>query len=180
MKKFILLALILSACSSSTPSAYEDSNPIEMPTQETGIQTRTYTSTNTSLSYTVNFDNSKVTEKSGLTNVHDFEINTGAYPAYLSISNRKPDSADQSPEDFLKKYFAPTQTIPTADVYEIKGMEAYLFVMPDFSSSYTEFAVIPAGEEIIVFMFQCAGTDEASLAADRAVFVNMLTELSVN
>ncbi len=181
MKKLILLALLLSACSSSNSTYPNEVPPYETPVQETGIQTRTYTSSSTALTYTMSFDASTVSESAtSFANYHDFEINTGGYPAYLSVTSRKPDNTEQTPEDFLKIYYAPTQTIPTANTYDIQGMEAKLYVMPDFSSSYTEFALVPTGEEFIVFMFQCAGTDEASLAADRDVFVSMLSSLTVN
>ncbi len=180
MKKILFLVLLLCSCGTA-PSSNDETPAYETPIQETGIQTRTYTSTSSSLSYTLSFDSATVTESDvSFAGYHDFEINTGSYPAYVSVTSRKPDSTDQTPEEFLKKYYAPTQTIPEPNKYAIQGLEANLYVLPDFSSMYTEFAIIPAGEEMIVFTFQCAGTDGGSLTADRDVFVEMLNALTVD
>ncbi len=184
MKKLILLALLLSACNSNSEVPLGEplsETPLETAETMTGIQTREYT-TETGIKYSVNFDSAQVTDMGGgFANYHDFEIKgPNSFPGYLSITGRTLDSAGQTPNQFLQKYYAPTLEIPEVTPIQIGENEVYLFPLEEFSSSYTEFAVIVSGSEVITVTFQSSGLDQTSIDADRAVFMDFLESIKID
>lgn len=182
MKKItplLLLALLLSACSTPVEEAPLEELPSASDETVSAEQTRSYI-TEAGATYSVSFNTTDITETASGDTYHDFEIQgTGVYPGYMSVTSHK-TTTGQTPEALVDLYFDPTHPKTAVEPTQIGENQVYLFSAPELSSATTEFAVIMLEGEAIMVMFQSAGPDQVSIDADHAVFMDFLERLSIN
>ncbi len=103
----------------------------------------------------------------------------GTIPGILDVDVKTiPEGQDLS--EYLKKQYSPQDDFKDFETKMIGENEWTIFQVPEFSTSYSEFAVYRNGNELLVVMFQTAGPEEYVIEKDKEVYEKFLESLIVS
>lgn len=103
----------------------------------------------------------------------------GTTPGILDVDVKTiPEGQDLS--EYLKQQYSPQDDFTDFEAKIIVGNEWTIFQAPEFSTSYSEFAVYRNANELLVVIFQTAGPEEFAIEKDKEVYEKFLESLTVS